>query len=218
MDPKRREMSPRKSRLNPIRDVVFKFLVIGDYGVGKTAVVKRYTEGKFSSNYKTTIGADFSVKTILWDPSTRVSVQLWDIAGHERFNLMTRAYYKYAVGCAIVFDATRHNTFISAKKWLQDLREKVVLDNGRDIPVVLLANKWDIEEHGVTTTSITKFCKDNSILNWFPTSARNNTNISEAMVCLIATALENIKPVVEPVPDVIKLEKQKKTDNEPCCI
>lgn len=78
------------------KELLFKFLVIGDYGVGKTALVRRYTEGKFSSNYKITIGADFVIKMLDWDSNLKIGLQLWDIAGHERFGFMTRIYYKYA--------------------------------------------------------------------------------------------------------------------------
>ncbi|XP_070515804.1 ras-related protein Rab-38-like isoform X3 [Cardiocondyla obscurior] len=171
------------------KEHLFKFLVIGDYGVGKTALVRRYTEekkkrgrnmhpsrlmrfndtcvthrscGKFSSNYKITIGADFAIKTLDWDPQTKINLQLWDIAGHERFGYMTRVYYKYAVAAALVFDISRAATFQSMKKWLMDLREKVTLPDGSGIPVVLLANKCDISV-AVTDEQISKFCKENKI-------------------------------------------------------
>lgn len=221
MESRRREVSPRKSRkIAPIKEVVFKFLVIGDYGVGKTAIVRRYIEGKFTSNYKITIGADFSLKTIQWDPNTRVSIQLWDIAGHERFNYMTRVYYKYAVGCAIVFDVTRQSTFASVKKWLEDVREKVFLDDGRDIPVILLANKSDIDEQCVSPSSISKYTREAGILQWFQTSAKSNTNISEAISALVEAALEMNKPP-EKIPDVIAINNNDHTnvryEEEPCC-
>ncbi|KYN37020.1 Phosphotriesterase-related protein [Trachymyrmex septentrionalis] len=177
-------MTPRASRRDS--DVVlsnfghkehlFKFLVIGDYGVGKTALVRRYTEGKFSSNYKITIGADFAIKTLDWDPQTKINLQLWDIAGHERFGYMTRVYYKYAVAAALVFDISRAATFQSMKKWLNDLREKVALPDGSGIPVVLLANKCDISV-AVTDEQISKFCRENKIHAWYATSAKNNTNV-----------------------------------------
>ncbi|XP_068085669.1 ras-related protein Rab-32 isoform X1 [Anabrus simplex] len=167
------------------REMLFKFLVIGDYGVGKTAIVRRYTEGKFSSNYKITIGADFAIKSLQWDGNTKINLQLWDIAGHERFGYMTRVYYKYAVAAAIVFDVSRLATFQSIPKWLNDLREKVTLHDGCPIPIVLLANKCDIHGTSVPHDLITKFCKENGIAAWFLTSAKENVNIEDSMTYLV---------------------------------
>lgn len=167
------------------RELLFKFLVIGDYGVGKTAIVRRYTEGKFSSNYKITIGADFSIKSLQWDQQTKINLQLWDIAGHERFGYMTRVYYKYAVAAAVVFDVSRTQTFHSVSKWLSDLREKVTLHDGTPVPVVLLANKCDIHGIDIASETVTKFCNDNRIAAWFATSAKENINIEEAMTFLV---------------------------------
>jgi Ras-related protein Rab-32 len=108
---------------------------------GKTCIIKRYTEGTFSPNYKLTIGVDFSLKTLEWDSRTKVNLQLWDIAGHERFNHMTRVYYKYAIAAIIVFDIKRLATFESVLKWLADVNQKVMLENGSSVPIILLANK-----------------------------------------------------------------------------
>ncbi|XP_058792639.1 ras-related protein Rab-32-like [Phymastichus coffea] len=159
------------------KELLFKILVVGDYGVGKSSMVRRFTEGKFSSNYKITIGADFAIKTLDWDPNTKINLQLWDIAGHERFGYMTRVYYKYAVAAALVFDITRVMTFQSVKKWLSDLRDKVQLPDGSKIPVVLLANKCDINQPSVPNDQIIKFCKENDIGAWFLTSAKENIGV-----------------------------------------
>lgn len=172
------------------KELLFKFLVIGDYGVGKTALVRRYTEGKFTSNYKITIGADFAIKTLDWDSYTKINLQLWDVAGNERFGYTTRVYYKYAVATALVFDISRVATFHSMKKWLTDLREKVALPDGSRIPVVLLANKCDIPHSAVSPEQIAKFCKDNNIGAWFLTSAKENTNVDVAMRYLVENVLK----------------------------
>ncbi|XP_034947477.1 ras-related protein Rab-32-like [Chelonus insularis] len=185
------------------KELLFKFLIIGDYGVGKTAIVRRYTEGKFSSNYKITIGADFAIKTLDWDPNTKINLQLWDIAGHERFGYMTRVYYKYALAAALVFDVSRAATFQSVKKWLNDLREKVVLPDGSSIPIVLLANKCDIKHMAIPTEQIIKFCKENKISKWYLTSAKENKNIDEAMYYLVENVLK--AKIEDEIKDSIKL-------------
>jgi len=86
-------------------------------------------------------GVDFALKVLRWDPDTVVRLQLWDIAGQERFGSMTRVYYKEAVGAFVVFDVTRAGTLEAVPKWKADLDSKVALPDGRPIPTVLLANK-----------------------------------------------------------------------------
>ncbi|CAG0897810.1 unnamed protein product [Cyprideis torosa] len=123
------------------REHLYKILVIGELGTGKTSIIKRYVHQFFSQHYRATIGVDFALKVLNWDANTVIRLQLWDIAGQERFGNMTRVYYKEAVGCFIVFDASRTSTFEAVLKWKQDLDNKVVLPDGSSIPCVLLANK-----------------------------------------------------------------------------
>ncbi|XP_070167608.1 ras-related protein Rab-7L1-like isoform X1 [Polyergus mexicanus] len=210
----RRESDSVLSHFGHFKEHLFKFLVIGDYGVGKTALVRRYTEGKFSSNYKITIGADFAIKTLDWDPHTKINLQLWDIAGHERFGYMTRVYYKYAVAAALVFDISRAATFQSMKKWLYDLREKITLPDGSNIPIVLLANKCDISV-AVTDEQISKFCKENKINVWYATSAKNNTNVDTAMRYLVEKVL--CSKIDNGVRDSIKLQSKNLLKHESSC-
>ncbi|XP_011499150.1 PREDICTED: ras-related protein Rab-32-like [Ceratosolen solmsi marchali] len=198
------------------QELLFKILVVGDYGVGKTAIVRRYTEGKFSSNYKTTIGADFAVRSIDWDSHTKINLQLWDIAGHERFGYMTRVYYKYAVAAALVFDISRIATFRSVKKWLSNLRETVTLPDGSKIPIVLLANKCDIKEPSIPNEQIIKFCKENEIGSWFLTSAKENMNINEAMHYLVVNVLKS--KINDEIRESIKLrDTPLLRDKHICC-
>ena len=137
---------------------MYKILVIGDLGAGKTSIIKRYVHRFFTQHYRATIGVDFALKVLNWDENTLIRLQLWDIAGkilptcsekkneiyisgQERYGNMTRVYYKEAVGAFIVFDVTRVNTFESVAKWKSDLDSKVQLSDGSPIPCVLLANK-----------------------------------------------------------------------------
>lgn len=123
------------------REHLYKILVIGELGTGKTSFIKRYVHQFFSQNYRATIGVDFALKVLHWDANTIVRLQLWDIAGQERFGNMTRVYYKEAVGAFIVFDVTRSGTFDCVSKWKEDLDSKVQLPDGSPIPCILLANK-----------------------------------------------------------------------------
>ncbi|KAK3792284.1 hypothetical protein RRG08_007362 [Elysia crispata] len=164
---------------------LYKVLVIGEFGVGKTSLIRRYTEGSFSPNYKLTIGVDFGLKCLEWDNNTKINLQLWDIAGHERFGHMTRVYYKYAIAAIIVFDLSRPATFDSVLKWLEDVNSKVMLANEDPVPVMLLANKCDIEDISVEVEKMNSFCKDKNFIGWYQTSAKTGLNIDECMQFLV---------------------------------
>ncbi|XP_003739546.1 ras-related protein Rab-32B [Galendromus occidentalis] len=166
------------------QDFLFKVLVVGDFGVGKTAIVRRYTEGEFSQNYKITIGVDFLIKRLRWHPNKQITLQMWDIAGHERFGSLTRVYYKYATAAVLVYDLSRPTTLESIIKWREDLREKT--DDAR-LPTLLLANKCDISQDW---PDLDKFCKQHGIDAWFPTSAKENVNVDEAINFLVERILE----------------------------
>ncbi|KAF7278160.1 ras-related protein Rab-38-like isoform X2 [Rhynchophorus ferrugineus] len=197
------------------KELTFKFVIIGDFGVGKTSIIQRYTDGEFSSSYKVTIGADFAVKTLEWNEEIRINLHLWDIAGHERFGALTGIFYRHAFGAALVFDLTRPETFKSISKWLIDLRKKVSLPGGIQIPTILLANKGDITTKTVPI-DIDAFCKENGIISWFVTSAKDNIHIDEAMIRLTAAALKNHHSLQFPLitDDVIKLANQDQSDNK----
>ncbi|CAG8697270.1 14890_t:CDS:2, partial [Cetraspora pellucida] len=141
------------------------------------------------------IGVDFAQKVLQWSPDKLVRLQLWDIAGHEKFGNMTRFYYKEAVGALIVYDVTRSYTFEGVSKWKSDLDQKVTLPEawgGGPIPVVLLANKSDLNHEGPNTKTdaeISQYCEENGFIKWFKTSAVNNQNIEEASRSLVSEIL-----------------------------
>ncbi|XP_036269745.1 ras-related protein Rab-32 [Pipistrellus kuhlii] len=174
------------------REHLFKVLVIGELGVGKTSIIKRYVHQLFSQHYRATIGVDFALKVLHWDQRTLVRLQLWDIAGQERFGNMTRVYYKEAVGAFVVFDISRGSTFEAVLKWKSDLDSKVHLPNGSPIPAVLLANKCDQKkEGGQSPAQMDQFCKEHGFTGWFETSAKDNINIEEAARFLVENILMN---------------------------
>lgn len=177
------------------REHLYKILVIGELGTGKTSIIKRYVHQFFSQHYRATIGVDFALKVLNWDPTTIIRLQLWDIAGQERFGNMTRVYYKEAVGAFIVFDVTRASTFDAVVKWKQDLDSKVQMADGSPIPCVLLANKCDQQKEGMVNnpSKMDEYCKEKGFTGWFETSAKENVNIEEAARALVSKILLNDK-------------------------
>lgn len=170
-----------------LKEYLFKVLVVGDIGTGKTSIIKRYVHNIFSNHYKATIGVDFALKVINIGTDIVVRLQLWDIAGQERFGNMTRVYYKEAVGAIIVFDVTRVSTFEAVQKWKNDIDNKVQMPNGDKVPVILLANKCDLAKEGLVRNSqqMDKYCEDKGFVGWFETSAKDNTNIEDACNYLV---------------------------------
>ena len=179
------------------KEFLFKILVIGELGTGKTSFIKRYVHQFFSDHYRATIGVDFALKLLQWDEEgTIVRLQLWDIAGQERFGNMTRVYYKEAVGAILVYDLTRKDTFSAVDKWKTDLDSKVVLPDGRNIPCVLIGNKCDQKEPAdieKDIPSMNAFCKQKGFIGWFAASAKANTNVEDACKFLVDRILENDK-------------------------
>jgi len=174
---------------------VAKILVIGDVCTGKTSVIQRYAYRRFDNTHKATIGVDFALKTVRVDQEI-LNVQLWDIAGQERFIGLTSAYYKHAVAALVVFDITNEKSLLNAVSWKADVDKKVFLPNGESIPVVLLANKWDLiqEDESARVLSdahLEVFCRKHSFVGWFSTSAKTGLNIKKGMNFMISKVVEN---------------------------
>ncbi|XP_008289478.1 ras-related protein Rab-32 [Stegastes partitus] len=175
-----------RSPVKTCTEKLFKVLVIGDVKVGKSNIILRYVKKRFDENYKGTIGIDFTLKTLEWDAKTTVRLQLWDIAGQDRFCNMSRVFCKAAMGALVVLDITNSLTLQSAARWKQDLDSKVCLDDGRPVPAILLANKCDLKERDKDlVSSLDRFCKDNNFVGWFETSAKEDININEACEFLV---------------------------------
>jgi len=168
-----------------VTEFLYKVLVVGDMGTGKTAIIRQYVNGTYSESYKSTIGVDFALKEINWDSRTLIRLQLWDIAGQERYGNMTRVYYKEAVGAFVVFDITRSSSFDAVKKWKEDIDAKVTLQDDKPIPVVLLANKCDLVKTPCSEEIMNEYCKEHGFVAWFATSAKENINITEGVNCLV---------------------------------
>lgn len=200
--------------------MIFKILVVGEMGTGKTSLVRKYVEGVFSEYYKTTIGVDFASKDLKWDEKTDVCLQLWDIAGQERFGSMTHVYYQEAVGALLVFDVMRHQTLDLAVQWKKDIDSKVFTSQGKPIPCMLLGNKIDLCESGnwgKTKEEIQQFCEENNFIGFFETSARTGQNLDEAHRGLVKYIIENkIEPFSEGHGVDLNSSKEKK-DEGGCC-
>jgi Ras-related protein Rab-11A len=121
-------------------DLIFKVVLIGDSGVGKSNILTRYLKDEFSLNTKTTVGVEFGTKQIAVD-DIKIKAQIWDTAGQERYRSITNAYYKGSKGALLVYDITKRNTFENVDRWLEEFKKNC----DPDISIILIGNKCDLE-------------------------------------------------------------------------
>ncbi|KAF1772985.1 hypothetical protein JG687_00007521 [Phytophthora cactorum] len=170
--------------------VIMKVLIVGNARCGKTSTIRRFTQDDFNEEYVSTIGADFVEKIIEYDDQLTISLQLWDIAGQDRFAKFTRGYFREARGAVIVCDITRANTIDAVVNWKNEIDTCCKdLNEGAEIPVVMVANKSDllIDPMGALDLGVNmQKCVDkNNIVEWFRASAKSGEHIGDAFQCLI---------------------------------
>lgn len=154
-------------------DHLFKLLIIGDSGVGKSSLLLRFADNTFSGNYITTIGVDFKIRTILID-GERVKLQIWDTAGQERFRTITSTYYRGTHGVIVVYDATSGESFANVKRWLHEIDQNCDVVNR-----ILVGNKDDMPERKVVLTEDAQRFAAQMGIQLFETSAKDNKNVEE---------------------------------------
>jgi small GTP-binding protein len=151
---------------------IFKVIVAGAGGVGKTALIQRYVTGTFIEDHKMTIGAAFSVKDITLDTGETVRLQLWDFAGEERFRFLLGDYCKGASGAFVCYDITDYATFEEIPEWLRIIRQ-----NAGMVPIIMVGNKYDLEHHEVDLETAEKYSEGAKCLMNVMCSSKMNLNI-----------------------------------------
>ena len=160
-------------------DYIFKLILIGSSGVGKTSILQRYIQKIFNDDYTCTIGVDFFMKSMKIDDKL-IKLQLWDTAGTEKFKSITTGYYRGANAAFIVFDLTSRKSFESVSEWIENYYKYSNPDYERH--VILIGNKSDLKnERIITEDEIDDFVKLNKI-KYFETSAKNGENIDESFL------------------------------------
>ena len=190
----------------------FKILTIGESGVGKTCILRRFVEDKFLKNHLATIGIDFKTKTVKIK-NKDIKLKIWDTAGEERFRNITTQYYKGADGIVLVYDVTDGSSFEKIKDWMDQITSNTTKDN---IGLVLLGNKCDFEERAVTEEQGNKLGEELKI-SYFETSALSGQGIKEAFEQLTKDIMK-IKGVDNGNDTSIELKKvKKKKGKSDCC-
>jgi len=156
-------------------DYLFKTVLIGDSGVGKSNLLSRFTKNEFNLESKTTIGVEFATKSIVNEGKV-LKAQIWDTAGQERYRAITSAYYRGAVGALLVYDICKPSSFENVEKWLKELRDHA----DSHVVVMLIGNKTDLRHlRAVKPEEGANFAQRNSLF-FLETSALDASNVELA--------------------------------------
>ncbi|KAF8913447.1 ras-domain-containing protein [Hymenopellis radicata] len=204
-------------------DFLFKVVLIGDSGVGKSNLLSRFTRNEFNLESKSTIGVEFATRSINVDSKT-VKAQIWDTAGQERYRAITSAYYRGAVGALLVYDIAKHATYVNVTRWLKELRDHA----DSNIVIMLVGNKSDLKHlRAVPTDEAKAFSAENG-LSFIETSALDASNVESAFQTILtdiyrivsSKSLESASnPVEAPGPSVnvgISVDPQANQGSK-CC-
>ena len=151
---------------------LYKIIIIGDSGVGKSNILGRYLNNEFKQDTKSTVGVEFGSKKVTVG-GVNIKLQIWDTAGQERYRAITSAYYKGSKGCFIVYDITSEQTFENVEKWYQE----IIKTSEKGISIILVGNKCDLEPERKVTIEMGQDKARNLNCPFFETSALNSTNI-----------------------------------------
>ncbi|KAK2703717.1 ras-related protein Rab-8B-like [Artemia franciscana] len=160
-------------------DHLFKFLLIGDYSVGKTSLLQRFSNNCFSFSYQETFGIDFKVKMLEID-GKKIKLQIWDTAGQERFWSMAHKYYRGVHGILFVYDITNKKSFENITYWIKCIAEH----NSYDAEKIIIGNKCDMDGQREVTKESGKESAIEKGMKFIETSAKASINVEDAFLTL----------------------------------
>ncbi|KAI5661673.1 hypothetical protein M9H77_20996 [Catharanthus roseus] len=203
-------------------DYLFKVVLIGDSGVGKSNLLSRFTRNEFCLESKSTIGVEFATRTLQVEGRT-IKAQIWDTAGQERYRAITSAYYRGALGALLVYDVTKPTTFENVSRWLKELRDHA----DANIVIMLIGNKTDLKHLRAVATEDAQGFAEKEGLSFIETSALEATNVEKAFQTILGEIYRIISKKSlssdEPAPASIKEGKtlvvgtQETNIKKPCC-
>ncbi|XP_012686311.1 RAB39B, member RAS oncogene family b [Clupea harengus] len=168
----------------------FRLIVIGDSTVGKSCLIRRFTEGRFAQVSDPTVGVDFFSRLVEIEPGKRIKLQIWDTAGQERFRSITRAYYRNSVGGLLLFDITNRRSFQNVHEWLEEARSHV---QPHSIVFLLVGHKCDLEAQRQVSRQEAEKLAVAYGMRYVETSARDAINVERAFTELTRDIFELVK-------------------------
>jgi len=169
-------------------DYLFKLLLIGDSGVGKSCLLLRFADHTYTESYISTIGVDFKIRTITTRDEKTIKLQIWDTAGQERFRTITSSYYRGAHGIIVVYDVTDQESFNNVKQWLNEI-ERYACEK---VNKLLVGNKCDLVSKKAVSYEVAKAFADKLDIPFLETSAKAATNVEKAFLTMADEIKNNI--------------------------
>mmetsp|Transcript_124022 Transcript_124022/g.243294 ORF Transcript_124022/g.243294 Transcript_124022/m.243294 type:complete len:212 (+) Transcript_124022:92-727(+) len=166
---------------------LFKYIIIGDTGVGKSCLLLQFTDKRFRADHDLTIGVEFGARLITIEDK-HIKLQIWDTAGQESFRSITRSYYRGASGALLVYDISRRDTFNHLSNWLQEARANA----NPNMAIMLIGNKCDLPRREVSFEEGTAFAREHGLI-FRETSAKTAQNVEEAFIQTAKKIYENIQ-------------------------
>lgn len=198
-------------------DYIYKYVVIGEAGVGKTSIARQFIFNDYSNRYNTTIGVDFSCKT-LSVRDKNIKIQIWDTAGQESFRSIISSYYKDTVGVIIVVDNYDNKSLETIKYWQQEYYKKQKYN--QHVFFMVLINKIDLFSESLNYNLIKDYCTDNNII-FYGVSAKTGCNINESFRYLTTHIYRKTKDLPDKIKGIkrgsIELEKPERSYYYSCC-
>lgn len=201
------------------KKTLLKVIILGDSGVGKTSLMNRYVNKKFSTQYKATIGADFVTKDVAVDDKL-VTMQIWDTAGQERFQSLGVAFYRGADCCVLVYDVTAPTTFKSLDSWRDEFLIQASPRDPENFPFIVIGNKIDQENRAVSSKRAQAWCQSKNNIPYFETSAKEAVNVESAFITVARNGLAQESEVElyrNDFPDQIRLDDREVTHDSCAC-
>ena len=190
-------------------DYLFKLLLIGDSGVGKSCLLLRFADNAWSDTYISTIGVDFKIKTLTIDGKV-VKLQIWDTAGQERFRTITSSYYRGSHGIVVVYDITDAQTFANVKQWMSEIDRY----GSKDVQRMIVGNKCDREDARQVTLAQGQDFAMSLGITFLETSAKSCDNV-DLLFTNLAREIKNSQPAESTQNDVVKVgDTSKKTETK----
>lgn len=201
--------------MNPEYDYLFKLLLIGDSGVGKSCLLLRFADDSYVESYISTIGVDFKIRTVEQDGKT-IKLQIWDTAGQERFRTITSSYYRGAHGIIVVYDVTDEDSFNNVKQWLKEIEHYA----NENVNKLLVGNKCDLTANKVVSYETAKAFADEIGIPFLETSAKDSTNVEQAFMTMtgeIKNRMASQPTMSNNRPSTVQMRGQPVNQSSGCC-
>lgn len=195
-------------------DYLFKILLVGDEGCGKTSILMRYVKDTFQEDLSTTVGVDFDVRTVNHSGDA-IRIQIWDTAGQERFHTIVSSYYRGAHAIVILFSLTDMESFEHLEAWLNNVKRY----SSENVDILILANKCDCaEDRIISQETVQEYAKKVNV-TVIETSAKDCINVEEAFMELVKNIHTRVSCINfdGPIPLDMDMNNDKPSNSKHCC-